>query len=64
MWRLKLLLDGFLSQKWVYLRPTLGSCMWVHVFLSERFPNNSLGDYEDVFIKSGDNETKNGLSIE
>ena len=36
------------------------SSMWVLDFMWERFHNTSPGDYEDTFIKAGDNETRKG----
>ena len=32
--------------------------------MQERFSNTSPGDFESMFIKAGDSETKEGLGIE
>ena len=32
-------------------------------FVQERFHNTSPGDFESMFIKAGDSETKEGLKI-
>ena len=37
--------------------------MWVLDFMEQRFHNMSPGDFESVFIKAGDSETKGGLRV-
>ena len=46
--------------EWVCLGP-VGS-MWVLDFAWEGFHNMSPGDYEDLFIKVADSETRKGLT--
>ena len=38
--------------------------MWVLDFMKERFYNTSPSDFESMFIRAGDSETKEGLKIE
>lgn len=38
--------------------------MWVLDFMQKRFHNMNPGNFESMFIKSGDNKIKEGLRIE
>ena len=44
------------------LRPTGGE--WVLDFVEETFHNTGPGDFDSMFIKTGDHETKEGLKVE
>ena len=50
------------GQEQVCLRPARS--VWSLDFVQERFPTTSPGDFERAFIKAGDSETKDVLSIE
>ena len=48
--------------EWVCLRPACS--VWVLNSVQERFHNTSPGDFERIFIKAGDSDTKEGLRVE
>ena len=57
---LYLLLDRRPCPEQVCIVPASSVC--VLDFLQVEFHNTSPGDYEDVFIKAGDSETRTGLA--
>ena len=42
----------------------LADSVWALDFVQESFQNRSPGDFESIFIKAADSETKEGLKVE
>ena len=42
----------------------LAGSVWVLDFMQERSHNASPGDFESIFVRAGDGETQEGLSVE
>ena len=57
-----MLVAGALGLERVCFRPPCS--MWVLDFMQKRFHNMRPADFERMFIKAGDSETKEGLRVE